>query len=305
MTPKLNSPTLIVPKGVFAHPLGAQVIDDAAIGRIISSFKERAGDIVVDYRHESMNRCGHAHAAGWVKVCSARVTPDGVEAVIDWNGEARGLIESKKYLYLSPVFEMVNGHITALVNLGLTNNPNIHAMPQLVNELSTMEKPMHEIVQNVRKLLSLGEDADGAAIADAVTALVDEHNNAPTLISLLGDVVTELGVAPGEGDGAVIERIRALAAESAQHRQGHVETVVNDAIAAGLIRPSQREWAVNLGQNNPGSFRLFLANSGPAAPLGGIITPDRPGEPALSDGEARVCRSLGLSSAEYLGTESS
>jgi len=304
MTPKLDAPTLIVPKGIFAHPLGVQVIDDGAIGRIMASLEERVGDIVVDYRHESMRQCGHAHAAGWVRIRSAKVTPDGVEAVIDWNREARGLIESKKYLYLSPVFERVNGHITALVNLGLTNNPNIHAMPQLVNELSTMEKLMNEIVQSVKKLLGLGEQADGAAVIDAVAALVDEHNNPPTLVSLLGDVVTELGIAPGEGDGAVVERIKALAAESARHRQGRVESVVNDAIASGAIVPAQREWAVNLGRSNPESLRLFLANSGPPAPLGGIITPDRPAEPALSECESKVCRLLGLSPAEYLGTES-
>ena len=57
---------LILPKGSFPHLSGTQVIDSAAMRRIIGALDIDGRDIPVDYGHESFSS-PRAPAAGWVK----------------------------------------------------------------------------------------------------------------------------------------------------------------------------------------------------------------------------------------------
>ncbi|HER26396.1 MAG TPA: hypothetical protein ENI69_04730 [Rhodospirillales bacterium] len=207
-----------------------------------------------------------------------------MEAVIEWTGEAREMIESKNYLYLSPVFEKEEGAIARLFNLGLTNNPNIQAMEPLVNQSTNQEI----LMENKSKEQSLSDNPE------------PNTDSAPTLVSLLGDVVALLGLTPEAGDEEVIARIKELADETASKRQSEIETMVNDAVSAGKLRPNLSGWAVNLARVNPGSFETFLINSGPSAPLGGVMTGGHSARPGLSMSESSVCRMLGLDEKEYL-----
>lgn len=284
---ELDKPVVIVPFGRFPHPGGMQVIDNGAVERIMDQFSKWERDIVVDYQHESLKECGRAPAAGWVKAKTAAVTKNGIEAVIEWTGEAREMIESKNYLYLSPVFEKEEGVIARLFNLGLTNNPNIQAMAPLVNQSTNQEI----LMENKSKEQSLADNPEQA---------VQAPENAPTLASLLGDVVALLGLTPDAGDEEVITRIKELAKETASKRQSEIETLVNDAVSAGKLRPSLSDWAANLARSNPGSFNTFLVNSGPSAPLGGVMTGGNRARPRLSESESSVCRLLGLDEKEYL-----
>lgn len=287
MTIELEKPVVIVPFGQFPHPGGMQLIDNEAVERIMVQFTKWAHDIVVDYQHESLKECGRAPAAGWVKTETAAVTENGIEAVIEWTDEARELIESKNYLYLSPVFEKEDGVIARLFNLGLTNNPNIHAMAPLANQSTNQEIHM----ENELKDQSPAEDEEKT---------VEAEENAPTLVSLLGDVAALLGLTPEADDEAVMARIKELAEETATKRESEIETLVNDAVCAGKLRPNLSSWALNLARTNPGSLETFLINSGPAAPLGGVMTGGKNIKPRLSMSESSVCRLLGLDEEEYL-----
>ena len=301
MNTALENPALIVPIGRFEHPQGMQVIDRPTALGILSRLSALGRDIVVDYAHESMKQCGRAPAAGWVKTATARLTDKGITAKIEWTGEAGELIEAKKYLYLSPVFEARDGRITGLVNLGLTNNPNIPAMPPLVNQIPTQETPMKkDLTDTLKTLLKLDPDAGDSEIAAAVETLAAETR--PTIASLLGDDIALLGLAPDATDDEVKEKIRTMAGSAVANHDSKVERMINDAVEAGRLRPSQKEWAVSLGRANPESLRMFLVNSGPQVPLGGVITcgsPASPGE-ALTESEAVVCRLLNISEEDYL-----
>ncbi len=125
-------------------------------------------------------------------------------------------------------------------------------------------------------------------------------DSAPTLALLLGDVVALLGLTPDVGDEEIIARIKELAKETASKRQSEIETLVNDAVSAGKLRPSLSDWAANLARSNPGSFNTFLVNSGPSAPLGGVMTGGNNARPRLSMSESSVCRMLGLDEKEYM-----
>jgi phage I-like protein len=209
MTIDLDKPVLIVPFGQFPHPGGLQLIDQAAVERIINQLSKWDRDIVVDYQHESFKECGRAPAAGWVKSKTATVTENGIEAVIEWTDEAREQIESRNYLYLSPVFEKENGVIARLFNLGLTNNPNIEAMAPLVN-------------QSIKQEIHMEKQLEEETPVEETEQAVEVEESAPTLVSLLGDLVALLGLTPEADDEAVMSRIKELAEETASKHEGEI-----------------------------------------------------------------------------------
>ncbi|VAX21112.1 Mu-like prophage FluMu I protein [hydrothermal vent metagenome] len=294
-----EKPILIVPLGTFAHPAQKQVIDIKAVERIMAQFKAWGRDIVVDYQHESMKECGRAPAAGWVKTANASSTINGIEAPIEWTDEARRLIEAKEYRFISPVFESVNGKIIRLVNLGLTNNPNIHSMKPLVNQLETQERDM-DLLTKLKKLMNLDKKSKEQEAIQAVETLIAKKETEATLAALLGEKVALLGLTPEASDDDIVKRIEKMATESASSSEVAIERMVNDAISAGKLAPSQKGWASALARTDADSFRLFLINSGPALPLGGIITPCARTERPLSESEGKVCRLLNVNEKDYL-----
>lgn len=296
-----NKKMVIVPFGTFPHPLGEQVIDDETAQRIVDRLSEWGRDIVVDYRHESMNECGTAQAAGWVKTPTVEITQNGVEAVIEWTADAIDLIESKKYRFLSPVFESRDGKIVGLLNLGLTNNPNIHSMPPLMNQLQTKEILVNQnICKPVKEALGLCETATGDEVLSLITSLVAKTNESMSIATMLGDSVALLGLAPDATDAEVREKIVELSSTAVVSRDETVERQVNDAVTAGKLRPALKEWAQKLARANPGAFRLYLANSGPQIPLGVAMdekignTPDQ-----LTEGEKNVLSLLNINADDY------
>ncbi|MBI4827231.1 MAG: hypothetical protein HY804_00175 [Nitrospinae bacterium] len=254
---------LAVPYGEFDHPNGRQVIDHAAAQRIVDRLRQWNRDIVVDYQHETYLACARAHAAGWLQNGSARLTPQGVAAVIEWTPQAAAAIADGRYKFLSPVFEAQNGAIIALVSLGLTNNPNINSMPTLTLNPLSLETHMDE--------------------------------------ELFGKIKSALGLAAAADGDAVIAAVDALKTAAEQSRAALVDTLVNDAVAAGKITPAQRDWAVEMGKEKPESLAGFLANCRHPAPLGGVITTGGgPRKSRLTERQSALCRMLGVSEDDYL-----
>lgn len=302
MRHELEKPALIVPFGKYEHPGGRQVIDRPAALRILQGLRGLGRDMVVDYLHESFKQCGPAPAAGWVKTETARLEKDGIYAMIDWTDDAVKLIEARKYLYLSPVFEARSGGITRLVNLGLTNNPNINAMPPLIKSKPTQERQMRKKTkEKIMELLGVPREAGDETIVKAVESLMKRDEGKKSIAAMLGDAVALLGLDPEADNEEVKTAIRAMAEKAASGHDGKVERMVNDAISAGRLRPSQREWAISLGGADPESFRMFLINSGPPVPVGGAIT--RPGAcvavTPLTESEEKVLRLLNISEDDY------
>lgn len=291
---------LIVPFGSFDHPAGEQVIDGAAAERIVERLDQWGRDIVVDYQHQSMGKCAKAPAAGWVKAGTWEVAERGVEADIEWTDEAAALVEAREYRFLSPVFERTDGEITGLVNLGLTNNPNIHAMEPLVNEMEE-ERMENDFMAALREKLGLNEDADEEEMTVAVDALVAEKEAGGKQDDALRTVAEMLGAAPEDGGEAVVERVRQLVQKFSAIDERETEALVNDAVASGRLRPGMRQWALDLARDNREALDRYLENSGAAAPFGGVITKETPGGARrVNPSEERVMRMLGVSEEDYL-----
>ncbi|MBI4665361.1 MAG: hypothetical protein HY751_03000 [Nitrospinae bacterium] len=294
--------TLIAPLGVFPHPLGEQVVDRQTAERILKQFQSWGRDVVVDYMHESLKECGRAPAAGWVKTATARLAEDGVEAVIEWTAGALNAIESKEYRFLSPVFITDGKSINGILNLGLTNNPNIHAMPPLVNEYPINKETMmtSDLNRSIREILGLGPDAPDSAALEAVKALLEKPSaQAEPLKTALGDKVALLGLTPDATEEEILARIEEMAKEAARDVESQTTQLVNDAVSAGKLRPALAGWANNLARKNPEALKVFLANSGPPAPLGGYITTCSSGKKPVSESEANVCALLNISESDF------
>jgi phage I-like protein len=152
----------IIPFGRHETEKGPFVMDEEAAESVIRDFNSRKNDMVIDYEHSTMNACGEAPAAGWIKKLKfippekteeARrgITPHsplnlrgdegglrkvpGIWAVVDWTPRAVEYLKNREYRYLSPVFlkNLKDNRVLRLVNAALTNQPAIDGMVPVVN----------------------------------------------------------------------------------------------------------------------------------------------------------------------------
>lgn len=146
---------LIVPKGEFPHPAGVvQVIDDEAVSAMASAFDPKRR-VLVDFDHysdltnaqrEKVQEAGvqlPSEAAGWIT--SVQVSPNGLLGQIETTPMGRDKLANKEYRFLSPVWrrrdcarlDAERVRPLALSKVGLTNEPNIAAIPELVANRGT------------------------------------------------------------------------------------------------------------------------------------------------------------------------
>lgn len=302
---------VIVPRGEHPHPRGVQVIDDAAIERIIDRVTERGIDIVVDYNHASFDNSSpeDRRAAGWIKFNTFIATANGVEADIEWTPAAKELLENREYRYLSPVFETdlkkaTNGKsfIKMLVNVALTNNPNIAGMPALTNA-KTGETKMDPKI-----LAALGLDPE-ATLENALTKINElatlakaDSEKEVMLNSLFADLgatdvtdasrkITLLQKPPAHSD----DDYKLLNERLAGLENADLTTLLANAIEEGKIAASQKAWAEGLITTNPSMLREVIANAIVVIPAGdpkASATPPAGGPVTLTAEETALVKNM-------------
>jgi len=142
----------VAPLGEFPHTAGGveRVIDADAVRAMAESF-DASRTLLVDFDHysdlsnaqrEAVERAGVAlptKAAGWIEAVEAR--GDGLYALADLNRAGERAIENADYRFVSPVWlrgdceDAGPGKVRPrkLYKVGLTNEPNIRALPPLQN----------------------------------------------------------------------------------------------------------------------------------------------------------------------------
>lgn len=149
----------------------------------------------------------------------------------------------------------------------------------------------------IKELLKLPPDTPDDAVVKAVEALAERPE--PSLRDALGDTVAMLGLGPDATDEEIVAKIGAMAVKNADAQTATSETMVNDAVSAGRLAPSLKGWARDLAARNPESLRVFITNSVPTIPLGGLMTPCVKGEKKLTESQDNVCNLLGVSVDDY------
>ena len=290
----VKTDTLILPKGNFPHLSGTQVIDSAAIGRIIGALDSDGRDIPVDYGHESFSS-PRAEAAGWLKHDSIYEDSDGLRGKIEWTKQAMKKIQNKKFRFLSPVLtfnpKRSKGRklfIERLVSVGLTNHPNIPAMKPLLNETQQTEEKMDELLEKLRTALDMPpETAGDKTLASAIKSLEEtlpareelsqiknalELESSATLDETVSHIETMRADAATDEELPSREEWQAAKDELVRLEQKELSDMVYNAVTAGKLLPAQKEWALGYAKADREGFSAFLANSAPVVEMGRLVT---------------------------------
>lgn len=116
-------------------PTTKVIVDEKSISHIVSEFKRRGNDIVVDYEHQSI-REGKAPAAGWISKLINK-GKDGLWAAVTWTEKAKSFLKSKEYRYYSPVFHVrkADNRVINILSVALTNTPRLNNLNPIFAKL--------------------------------------------------------------------------------------------------------------------------------------------------------------------------
>lgn len=302
----------VIPDGFHRTPKGDFLADEESQALVMETFARRKNDMVVDYEHQTLAGV-EAPAAGW----SGRLInrgKDGVWAAVEWTEKAKGYIRAREYRYLSPVFlvRQSDKRVVELINVALTNQPNIDGMVPIVNkglyEPSTNKKEAMRM-KNLLAFLGLAGDATEEAAIEAVNRL----KAAPQAVANRA-VIDALGLKEVAGESEVIGTIMAMkqghvqahelglkiAALEDRLRKKDAEEMVGLAMKDGKITADQRDWAAEYAGRDPEGFRVFAAKAPQVVPMGGPAAGGGNGGKTETDGvQLSVNRLLGISEETF------
>lgn len=244
-------------------------------------------------------------ASGWIHDIELR--EDGPYALIEWTARAKGFIDAKELLYLSPEFwtEFTNRDTgkkqgPTLIGFALTNVPFLKELPPLAAaEQSTQADPPADTGAKrmdkklICALLGLAED-----VADtAVLAKLKELAEAGQKLTLSETKVAEL-VALKETAAKLTERVAALEKDKAtllsenatflaDKKKTEVTAFFDDLVREGKLTPASRASFEKLALQHGLESVVSLKELPVAVPMGerGI---GAPGASTVADAQKRL-----------------
>ena len=326
-----------VPLGDGREPLW---VDEEALAAILTHFRERGLDLVVDYEHQTLSG-RKAPAAGWIReleIRSAGGTPepeDGLWARVEWTATAREHLRAREYRYFSPVLRLEEGtrRPLALLHAALTNTPAINGLAPLVAKVGSQQAAKSgcqvsvvsgpqggaflEPESQITRPEAFSRQREERAAGDGGLAGGPGDGMEP-----LGEVALLLGLPADAGLSRVRGAVLALKG-NLEHLQGVQEKLaalqreltdrvvreeVEAALANGKIQPCQKDSALRYATQDLEGFRSFVANALPQAPLGRLSLGPDPGEDrgdgrGLTPQQLFICESLGLAPEAFKARE--
>lgn len=297
----------VIPYGHTDTPKGPFVLNETAAQAVINAFDTRKNDVVIDYEHQTIAYPPvEAPAAGWIKKLINK-GKDGIWAVVEWTEKAKQYIANKEYRYVSPVFfkYQTNNEVFRLVNVALTNQPNIDGMVPLVNKMAVdFQAHKEDGMKDLLKLLGLAETATEADAIAAVNKL-----KIPVQIVANKGVLDALGLAEGATEAEITGTIMAmkqshdkigdLSAQVTQLTNKLTERESTEAVELamkeGKIAPAQQEWATEYAKRDLEGFKVFVAKAPVVVVQGKVVNPDKPGDgTAIDDVQLQINKMCGV-----------
>ncbi|WP_321276927.1 phage protease [Thiomicrorhabdus indica] len=296
---------------------------DASLATVLKAqANTMVNEFVIDYEHQTLHKEKNgqpAPAAGWFKRLEWR-EGQGLFAIdVKWTPQAELAILNGEYRYLSPVFtyEPQTGRVLTLRMAALTNSPGLDGMQSLASltleQFNHLANPSEETSMDKELKLALGlpEDATKEQVMAALTQLQTKAaaaDEADTQIAALtAQIEANSDAQPDPAKYVPIEMYNdantQLAALTQQQAAKNVETVVDKAIADNLLRPAEKDWAINLGKSNMASLTQQIQLRQPMAALSAkqvdaVQTP--PEKTAVLTAEQKqVAKVLGIPESEY------
>lgn len=313
----------VIPSGFHKTPKGDFICDAESVVSVLNAFNATANDMVIDYEHQSLES-GAAPAAGWIKKLINKGT-EGIWAVVDWTEKARQFIVNKEYRYVSPVFlkRVSDGKVLSLLNVALTNMPNIDGMVPLINKLSvgsyqqaTKEEPMYK---ELAKLLGLSETVTEADVIAAINKLnlkVSAAEQATAQIVANKAVLEALGCKEGDSLSAVTGTIMAmkqgatsleglqlqvnkLTEELRKREKVDIDAMVNKGIEDGKITPAQKDSMLSYAQKDLEGFKVFIGKAPVVVPTEKVAGDEKGGADAVDAVQIQVNKLMGIDTETF------
>ena len=244
---------------------------------VIEASRALQMDLPIDYDHafDYLPQGSSKPAAGWITELQSR--SDGIWGRVRWTRKAAAAIGEREYRYLSPLFRIDRtGEVLRIDRAGLTNTPNL--VLQAVANQQQGGKGM-EFLQRLISIFGLDEEADEAAVVAAAETLHQRAEDGERKFATVAQAVElKKDASPEEVIGAMesrplpektdskfvpVDRYEELSKEFASFKAGvlgeRAESQVDEAVEAGKIQPSQREWALEYAQKDPDGFTAFLS----------------------------------------------
>jgi phage I-like protein len=218
----------VIPYGVEIETSnGSFTLDEENAPLVIREFEKQKNQMVIDYEHQTLYGV-EAPAAGWINKLLNK-GKEGIWAIVEWTERARQYLTNKEYKYVSPVFQVRTSdrRVKCLINVALTNQPNIDGMVPLVNKSGfCFEKKEKENVmwKELLKLLGLPESATEA---DAITE-VNKIKETGQIVANKA-VLDALDLKAGTTEAEVIGTIAAI-----KQASGNTHIVANKAVLTAL-----------------------------------------------------------------------
>lgn len=284
----------LIPAGTFSgrDGRGPYTLDGDAV---LAAFEAAAIDLPIDYEHQSMDaadKSGPVPAAGWIKALEKR--EDGLWAQVTWTPRAADLLINKEYRFLSPVFryEPETGRVVALDGAGLTHTPNLH-----LKTAASQGDPMDELLEHLRHTFNLPT----LATVDDILAEIDKLKAAAQAAqSREPDPAQYVPVAMHQQVAAELARLQAeIAAQRA-------EAAVSDAMRAGKLAPTQKDWALAYASRDAEGFAAFIAAQPVIVQPGEASSaPDKAAHAQLTESDLVAARLLGMSREAFAAAKQS
>ena len=286
----------MIPGGAFTGRDGRSWVNDNPAAVMSASFKYPKLPFDIEHATEIKGPKGEeAPAYAWID--ALRINDDGgIDAHIVWTPDGESLIRGKKYIYYSPAFfNNAAGQVTRLSSVGLTNKPNLY-LPALNSENNEMTVPV-QIVTVLGLASTASVDDAVAAIQQIKTSETVALNRAqnPDLTKFIPVETHQLALNRAE---TAENKLKALDDQTA-------ESLVNAAVAAGKVAPANRDMYLALCRSEEGrqQFTEFVKTA-PALVNGDPSKgKDIKDKTKLSDEELAMCRSMGITEAEFLAAK--
>lgn len=295
-----------IPYGYHETPKGPFLCDEESAALVIEEFNRQANDMVADYEHQTLYG-GEAPAAGWIKELFSKGI-EGIWAKIEWNERAKEYIKNKEYKYVSPVFlkRLSDNRVVKLVNIALTNQPNIDGMVPIVNKAIEFltNKREEKKMKNALALLGLPENATEEQVVQCINKL-----KVPVVIVANKTVLDTLGLKEGATESEVVATIMAMKQGSDKYvelankvttlekslKEKDAEEMVNSALKDGKITADQKDWAAKYAATDPEGFKLFIAKAPQVVPMGSLSKGgDSKDKGGLDEAQLEVNKLLGI-----------
>lgn len=236
-----------------------------------------------------------APAYGWVEALEVR---DGaVWGKVNFNTEGALLISERKYRYYSPSFyHDTQGIVSEVVSVGFTNKPNLKLPALNRKEDTTMPLPA-----SIAAALGLGNDASED---QAVSAIETLKNDKQLALNRAENPGLDKFV-PKETYDLALNRAQTAEKQLKEIEEEEIEALVDSAISASKIAPANKAMYLATCRTEGGieQFKAFVATAPKIVNTQSKHTTTTDEKSDLTEGELAMCRSMGLTKAQFLAAK--